>query len=89
MNIYQAATAMEYAHTELEDILGALEVLDGAMEDAYPWNEQDNDNLAKHFAKNFPLFFSTYRIIRRDLHRVTNELKAASDSAYKENRAQK
>lgn len=88
MNLFQAAAAMEDARTELEDILGALEVLDTAMEMSYPWGRQDEDALMKYFAECFPLFFSTYRIIRRDLCRVTDELKAACDLAYKGSRAE-
>lgn len=88
MNNYQAATSMEYAHIELEDILSALEVLDTAMETAYPWGKQDDNALMKNFAETFPLFFSTYRIIRRDLCRVTDELKNACNLAYKGSRTE-
>lgn len=81
--LFEAAASADNIHTELCEIRDALQVLDECMEgDGYQNQENFKEWKAINFARRFPIYQSTYRIILRDLMRVIDDLRANTDLMY-------
>ena len=82
-NLFDAASEMEGAHSQLLQIYDALQLMDSDMEaDGYQMEDTFNETNALLFAKRFPVYLNTFRVICRDLERVIAELGADVESAY-------
>lgn len=81
-NLYDAASAMECAGIELKELLDAFQLLDEQMESEGIQPKQPfEDWRAVCFSRRFPLHFSAFRVLTRDLYRITQELGVACDQA--------
>lgn len=82
-DLFGAALMADSTYSELCEIRDSLLVLDECMEtDGYQSEENFEEWKAINFAKRFPLYQSTYRIILRDLMRVIDELQTNMDLMY-------
>lgn len=85
--IFDAASVMDGTHAELCEIYDALQVLDDSMEEeGYQPEGKFEDWKAINFARRYPVYQSTFRVICRDLARIIDELKTNADSMYADSR---
>ena len=88
--ILDVALIADSTHSELCEILDALQVLDECMEeDGYQNKENFEEWKAINFANRYPLYQSAFRVICRDLVRVIGELRTNTDLMYDAVKAEK
>ena len=83
-SLFDAASGVECANAKLEDALYALQVLEEAMEDEgkAPADRRDGWQ-AVSFMGRFPVYMATYRVLHRELERISGDLKDISDGIYR------
>lgn len=83
-SLFDAASWVEGANIKLEDALYALQVLEEAMEDEgkAPADWRDGWKAAS-FMGRFPAYMATYRVLYREIERISGELKEISDGIYR------
>lgn len=82
-DLFDAASAMDAAHSQLLQVYDAFQLMDGAMEvEGYQPEDSFNEVSAILFVRGFPVYLNTFRVICRDLERVIAELGADVESAY-------
>ena len=82
-SLYDAASAMECSELELKELLDAFQLLDEQMESEGLQSKQPfEDWRAVCFSRRFHLHFSAFRVLTRDLYRITQELGVACDQAF-------
>lgn len=83
-SLFDAASEVDGANTKFEEVLYALQVLDEAMEnEGMIPDDQRETWKAEQFMNRFPVFFSTYRVLCRELAQISRELQEAADEMYK------
>lgn len=82
-DLYDAAGAIECSKIELEELLDAFQLLGEQMEDeGLQLKEPFEDWRAVCFSRRFPLHCSAFRVLTRDLYRITQELGSACAQAF-------
>lgn len=88
--IIEIAAASETLCTELVDLHNAMQIFDESLEDECYQPEGKIENWqAVCFARRYPLYQGTFRVICRELERITGELKANTDLMYSAAREEK
>ena len=84
-SLYDAASAMECSELELKELLDAFQLLDEQIESEGIQPKQPfEDWHAVCFSRRFHLHFSAFRVLTRDLYRITQELGSACARAFAE-----
>lgn len=86
-NILDVACSLDCFRSELLSLLDAMHLFDENFEDeAYQPSDKIEEWKAINFVQRSDLYLSTFRVIWRDLKRITDEMGAEVDSMYENHR---
>lgn len=82
-DFFRAISRVDDVRCELGEVSAALQILDDFMESEGAMTAETFEKWkAINFAKRFPLYLSTFRVIWRDLARAIDELYTATNELY-------
>ena len=81
-SLFEAVSRAENASVRLEGAVYALRMLGEAMEEEDRPQEKKDELWSANMEIRFPMFLATYRIISREIERISQELPAAVNCAY-------
>ena len=83
-NVLDAIISMETTQADLLDTISALQVLEEGLDrDGYQTEANFQEWRAVNFSRRFPMYLNTYRMLCRNLQRISDELHKDVESAYR------